>query len=66
MMPVNNYMAPSPQLVIANDSIKLNEEMTQDCSITLFLSPTKTNVMTTTVFQRATTLLGLIPHRVQE
>ena len=32
--------------------------MTQDCSITLFLSPTKTTVMTTTVFQRATTVTG--------
>ena len=61
MMPVNNYMAPSPQPVIANDSIKQKEEMTQDCSITLLLSPTKT-----TVFQRATTSLGLIPHRLQE
>ena len=61
MMPVNNYMAQSPQPVIANDSIKQKEEMTQDCSITLLLSPTKT-----TVFQRATTLLGLILHRVQE
>ena len=66
MMPVNNNMAQSPQLVTANDSIKQKEEMTQDCSITLFLSPTKTNVMTTTVFQRASTLLGLIPHRLQE
>ena len=66
MMPVNNYMAPSPQPVIANDSIKQKEEMTQDCSITLLLSPTKTNVMTTNVFQRATTSLGLILHRVQE
>ena len=61
MMPVNNYMAQSPQPVIANDSIKQKEEMTQDCSITLLLSPTKT-----TVFQRATTSLGLILHRVQE
>ena len=66
MMPVNNYMAPSPQPVIANDSIKQKEEMTQDCSITLLLSPTKTTVMTTNVFQRASTSLGLIPHRVQE
>ena len=66
MMPVNNYMAQSPQPVIANDSIKWKEEMTQDCSITRLLSPTKTHVMTTNVFQRATTLLGLIPHRVQE
>ena len=66
MMPVNNNMAPSPQPVIANDSIKQKEEMTQDCSITLLLSPTKTNVMTTNVFQRATTLLGLILHRLQE
>ena len=66
MMPVNNNMAPSPQPVIANDSIKQKEEMTQDCSITLLLSPTKTTVMTTTVFQRAATLLGLILHRVQE
>ena len=32
--------------------------MTQDCSITLLLSPTKTNVMTTNVFQRATTVTG--------
>ena len=61
MMPVNSNMAPSPQSVIANDSIKQKEEMTQDCSITLLLSPTKT-----TVFQRASTLLGLILHRVQE
>ena len=61
MMPVNSNMAPSPQPVTANDSIKQKEEMTQDCSITLLLSPTKT-----TVFQRATTSLGLIPHRVQE
>ena len=61
MMPVNSNMALSPQPVIANDSIKQKEEMTQDCSITLLLSPTKT-----TVFQRATTSLGLILHRVQE
>ena len=60
-MPVNNNKAQSPQPVIANDSIKQKEEMTQDCSITLLLSPTKT-----TVFQRATTLLGPILHRVQE
>ena len=61
MMPVNSNMAQSPQPVIANDSIKQKEEMTQDCSITLLLSPTKT-----TVFQRAPQLLGLILHRLQE